>query len=63
LIIRGVAYAGQSDEMLSTISNFVNNLKTNSSFAADFQKIELKRSYMDMVIDTEVMRFEVECSL
>ncbi|MBU4305526.1 MAG: pilus assembly protein PilM, partial [Candidatus Omnitrophica bacterium] len=63
LLIRGTAYAGQNDEMLSAISNFVNNLKTNSSFAADFQKIELKRSYMEMVNDTAVMKFEVECNL
>ncbi len=63
LVIRGKAYSKDSDKMFSVINMFISNLKTNKAFSKDFEKIELIRSYRDVVEEIIIMRFEVECFL
>jgi len=63
LYIKGVAYSQQSEKMLSIINDFTTNLKLDDEFSKNFQNIELKKSYREMVGDDEVMKFRIECNL
>ncbi|MBI4845267.1 MAG: type IV pilus assembly protein PilM [Candidatus Omnitrophica bacterium] len=60
-VIKGIAYSAQEETMLSDINSFIYALKENKNFIQDFKRIELKRSFRQLIKDTATMRFEIEC--
>lgn len=63
LIIKGIVYSESSKNLLGEINQFVSNLNNDEGFKNDFNKIELKRSYLDKFGETPVMNFRIECIL
>ncbi|MFH2138820.1 MAG: type IV pilus assembly protein PilM [Candidatus Omnitrophota bacterium] len=63
LNLNGVAFAADSDQMLFSINNLINNLKNNSDFADDFKNVELIKTFRDRIGESTVMRFEIQAML
>jgi len=61
LVIKGKVYCENNDKMLSVINQLVTNLKDVPSFSNDFSKIALIRSSRELIGESFVMCFEIQC--
>ncbi|MBU0633452.1 MAG: pilus assembly protein PilM [Candidatus Omnitrophica bacterium] len=61
IFIKGQVYAPTNDQMLSVLNKFINDMKDNERFGNDFKNVELIRTYHQKVVESNVMRFEMEC--